>query len=114
MSRDRRSIDPILKEIKDQVAALDQRLTTHEQGEFERYDRMIDTARVAHELAQSNAGKLDKLIENTKEPLQLYNNGKTGLVIVQTSGRVVRWLAGIVGAAGVLWYVVTHLKLPGG
>lgn len=45
---------------------------------------------------------------STKELLEAWNAAQGALKVVAVLGRAVKWMAGIVGAVGVIWYTMRH------
>lgn len=112
---DRRQEDQRLIEFERRIDlrldAMKDRIDRHEEEEFARYDRMTEEATRARETAEENSVTLKSILKSIEEPLKVYETGKSGVVIIHTSGKVLKFFAGVVGAVAVIWAAVSQIKL---
>lgn len=101
----RRKEDRLTAKLIEMVQKQDERMDRHEEGEFERYDKVIAALNETSSLARENAKTLESLVQRLEEPLSVYETGKSGVLVIKTSGTVIKWLAGVAAACGVIWAI---------
>lgn len=73
---------------------------------IEKLDRLVDEAKSTRETMQTISGNIGDL----QEMIAVYKNGKATFWTFYTIGKVMMFIAGLVGACIATWATVIHTK----
>lgn len=86
------------------------RVDSHEQGEFERYDRITEHLAENSRILQQVADTSERTEKSTAGVVELYNNGVGTFKTLRAFGNFVKWVISIPILGAGIYHVIEYFK----